>query len=157
MAHITAAPTITPLVWPLPVSWAVWFQQATDSIRKAELIQVKFQGSLNADLIDQVLLIANRSYELTAIRAIHAALGTDSSDVTVTVTKDTDTDAPGAGTALIQTAFNLKAAINTVQQGTLTATKADRKLVAGDRLSVLFNGTLTNVSGLNVTATLRAI
>jgi hypothetical protein len=157
MSTITIAPINTEQTFPLPIVWAAWFQKVVKSIKKAELIQVSFQGVLNADLVDQVLLIANQDYEVTAVRVIHLTLGTDSSDVTVTVTRDKDTDAPGAGTDLLQSAISLKATINTVQEGKLTATLTDRKLCSGDRLSVRFAGVLISVSGVNITVVLRAI
>lgn len=99
--------------------------------------------------------------EVVAIRQVHSVAGSDGSAVNLQVVKDTGTDAPGAGTNLLtnnsNAGFNLKATANTVQTGTLTSTAATKKLAAGDRLSVDFAGTLTDVAGVVVTVTLRPV
>ena len=77
--------------------------------------------------------------------------------VTLSVSKDTGTQAPGAGTGLLTAAFDLKAAINTVQAGSLSATEADLILAAGDRLAVVFGGVLTAVAGVVVTVELKVL
>ena len=92
-----------------------------------------------------------------AIREVHSALGTDGGAVTLSVSKDTGTAAPGAGTGLLTATFDLKAAINTVQVGSLSATEADLILAAGDRLSVVYGGTLTAVAGVVVTFALEVM
>lgn len=110
---------------------------------------------------DSVFYVATRPMEVVAIRQVHSVAGSDGSAVNVQVVKDTGTDAPGAGTNLLtnnsNAGFNLKATANTVQTGTLTSTAATKKLAAGDRLSVDFAGTLTDVAGVVVTVTLRPI
>lgn len=110
---------------------------------------------------DSAFYVATRPMEVVAIRQVHSVAGSDGSAVNVQVVKDTGTDAPGAGTNLLtnnsNAGFNLKATANTVQTGTLTSTAATKKLAAGDRLSVDFAGTLTDVAGVVVTATLRPI
>lgn len=53
--------------------------------------------------------------------------------------------------------FDLKGTANTVQTGTLTATTADLQLATGDRLSLDFAGTLTDLAGLLVTVSLKRI
>ena len=105
----------------------------------------------------QALFVANRAYKVTAIRQVHSTAGTDGGSVTVSVSKDTGTQAPGAGVGLLTAAFNLKAAVNTVQTGSLSATEADLKLAAGDRLAVVFGGTLTAVAGVVVTIELQVL
>ena len=115
----------------------------------------------NGAVADGAFYVANRAMEVVAIRQIHSVAGTDGSAVSLQVTKDTTTNAPGAGTDLLtnntNAGFNLKSTANTVQTGTLTATAATKKLAAGDRLSLDFAGTLTDVAGVVVTVTLRPI
>lgn len=106
---------------------------------------------------DAAFYVANRAMEIVAIREVHSAIGSDVGAVTLAVTKDTGTAAPGAGTTVQTGTFNLKSTANTVQTGTLTATAANKKLAAGDRLSVNFTGTVTDVAGVVVTVTLRPI
>lgn len=124
-------------------------------------LEVSFVMNANGSLADQAFFIANRAYEVVAVREVHSAAGTDAGAVNLQVTKDTGTDAPGAGTDLLtnntNAGFNLKGTANTVQAGTLTETAANLKLAAGDRLSVDFAGTLTAVAGVVVTVSLKRI
>jgi len=115
----------------------------------------------NASLADQVFFIANRAYEVTDIREIHATAGSDGSAVNMQVVKDTSTNAPGAGTDLLtnntNAGFDMKSTANTVQVGTLTSTLASLRLAAGDRLAVDFAGTLTALAGVVVTVSMKEI
>lgn len=114
-----------------------------------------------ASLVDQAFFIANRAYQVTAVKEIHSTAGNDAGAVNLQVTKDTSTDAPGAGTDLLtnntNAGFDLKGTANTVQSGTLTGTTASLQLAAGDRLSLDFAGTLTTLAGVLVTVSLKPI
>ena len=123
----------------------------------ARHIQIMYADDANGDLATQAVFLANRAYKVVAIREVHSALGTDGGAVTLSATKDTGTSAPGAGTGLLTATFDLKAAINTVQAGSLSATEADLILAAGDRLSVVYGGTLTAVAGVVVTFELEVL
>ena len=123
----------------------------------ARHIQVTYSDDANGDLATQAVFLANRPYKVVAIRQVHSALGSDGGAVTLSVSKDTGTAAPGAGTGLLTATFNLKSAINTVQTGSLTATEADLILAAGDRLAVVYGGTLTAVAGVVVTFELEVL
>lgn len=113
----------------------------------------------NGSLVDQCIFIATRAYTVKAVSEVHSTLGTDGSAVNLQLTKDTGTTAPAGGTALLtnnaNAGFDMKAAINTVQVGTLTATAASLALAAGDRLSLDFVGTLTALAGVVVTIELE--
>lgn len=115
----------------------------------------------HTDCIDQAVFIADRAYVVERIDYIHSTAGTDSSAVNVQVKKCTGTQAPDAGTNLLtnntSAGFNCKATINTVQNGTLTATTATKTLAAGNRLSVDFTGSTTALAGVSVTIVLRPI
>ncbi|NBW07805.1 MAG: hypothetical protein EBR82_07240 [Caulobacteraceae bacterium] len=119
--------------------------------------QASFVMNANAGLADQCFFTATKNMLITRIDYVHSALGTDASAVNVQVTKDTGTAAPGAGTDLLtnnsNAGFDCKGAINTVQNGTLTATAANLRLAPGDRLSVDFAGTLTALAGVVITVT----
>ena len=134
--------------------WVRWFNQVFASGVRGELVEITYHDE---DLVDQVFFIANRSYYVKTVRAIHSTAGSDSSDVEFQLTKDTSTGAPGSGVDVLAAAVDLKATANTVQAPTLSTTEADRKLSAGDRLAIAFTGTLTAVAGLVVTVTLRAL
>lgn len=126
-----------------------------------DTITVSYSMLANASLADQAFFVADRAYDVVAVRQIHSVAGTDGSAVNLQVTKDTSTAAPGAGTDLLtnntNAGFNLKGTANTVQAGTLTATAASKRMAAGDRLSVDFAGTLTTLAGVVVTVVLRRL
>ena len=143
--------------WVADGVWTRWLVQVFESIVRGELKEITYSDDANGDLADQVFFIANRAYEVTAIQENHSTLGTDGSAVSLQVTKDVDGEAPGAGKNLLTTAFSLKTTVDTTQSGTLTATLADRKLAAGNRLAVDFAGVLTAVAGVAVTVTLKPI
>lgn len=121
----------------------------------------RFQMNANGDLADQAFFIANRPCIVTGAYWVHGTLGTNGSAVNVQLTKDTSTNAPGAGTDLLtnntNAGFDCKGAINTVQTGTLSATAANLRLAAGDRLSVDFSGTLTALAGCVLVVTLQVM
>jgi len=75
--------------------------------------------------------------------------------VTLQVEKLTGTTAPGSGTSLLTTAFNLKSTINTVVTGVLTPTVGAIQLAAGDRLALKLSGTPTSVANVTVTVVIN--
>lgn len=98
---------------------------------------------------------------VASITEVHAVKGTDGSAVSLQVEKLTGTTAPGSGTTLLSTAFDLKGTINTVQTTSLVGTiKPTTSLVtsivslqlsAGDRLALKLTGTPTAVANVTVT------
>ncbi len=118
--------------------------------------EVIFNMALNASLTDQAFWIADRDYRIIDAGEIHSVLGTDGGTVTLMVTVDRATDAPGAGTDIASSGFNLKSTTNTVQWLTLAAARTIM-IQAGDRLSVDFAGTLTSVAGVVVVVALEPI
>jgi hypothetical protein len=82
----------------------------------------------------QVFFIATRPMYIVEASEIHAVAAGGTS--TLGVIHDTSTNAPGAGTDIMGTDFNLNATANTVQNTGLSATVATKTLAAGDRLSV---------------------
>ena len=104
---------------------------------------------------DTAIFIANGPVEVLEVREVHTTAGSHGSAVSLQVEKCTGTTAPGSGTNLLtnnsDVGFNLKGTANTVQEGTLTATRATRQLAAGDRLALDFAGTLTALAGVCVT------
>lgn len=103
---------------------------------------------------------------LRTVTEVHATAGSDGSAVTLQIEKLTGTTAPGAGTALLKTAFNLKGAANTVvtvpTNGSttllfVTTSNAnnvkDITFAIGDRVALLKSGTLTSVANVTVVLT----
>lgn len=120
-----------------------------------QVIEVSFVGQTTEAATDRAFFIANRAYQVTAIRQVHSVAAGGAS--TLQVTKDTGTTAPGAGSDLLSSAFDLNATANTVQTGALTATTADLLLAAGDRLSIDFANTIQSTAGLVVTVSLKPV
>lgn len=98
---------------------------------------------------DQVIFVAPHRLRVVAISEVHSVAAGGAS--TLQVVKDTGTAAPGAGTDLLATPFDLNGTANTVQQGALSATAADLILEAGDRLAVDFANTIQSSAGVCVT------
>lgn len=100
---------------------------------------------------------ASKPCRIVAAREAHStAVG---GVCTLQIEKLTATEAPGTGTSLLDgTGFNLNAAADTPQEGTLTTTLTDRILAIGDRLALDETGALlAAVTGLSVTVELEAI
>ncbi len=103
-------------------------------------------------ITDTTFFIATRNMRVASISEIHSVAAGGAS--TLQVTKDTSTNAPGAGTDLLSTAFNLNATANTVQHGTLVGTAGVVNLSRGDRLAVDFADAAQSSAGVTVTACL---
>ena len=126
-----------------------------------QAIEVSFHGQAAGAMVDQSFFVANRAYQVTAAKEVHAVAESTATNLRVQVVKDTSTNAPGAGTDLLtnnsSAGFDCKATANTVQSGTLTATVASLQLAAGDRLSVDFEAGATELVGCTITVTLIPI
>lgn len=124
-------------------------------------IEVSARFGAAATWVDSAFFIANRAYQVVAVKEVHATAESTATNLRVQLTKDTGTDAPGAGNNLLtnntNAGFNLKATANTVQTGTLTATTADLQLAAGDRLSLDFEAAATEGANVLVTVSLKRI
>jgi hypothetical protein len=95
----------------------------------------------------QTFFLASRAYRVKSATCIFSTASTSG---TATVNKDTGTTAPGGGTALLTGTMSLSGTANTLVTGTLISTAATLQLAAGDRLSVTFGGTLTNLAGATI-------
>lgn len=130
-------------------------------------LHIPFTIGPNAGLLtlpDVTLFICplGAEYEIEEVAEVHEVLGTDASAVTLDIKKATGTQAAGSGTTMLASTFNLKATINTIVRknktiGGLTATKANRRITAGQRLVLDFTGTMTAVAGVHVDVWLQAI
>jgi len=101
--------------------------------------------------------VANKKCVVRAIRAVFTTKGTDSGAVTLMIERLQGTETSGNGDDLLASTFNLKGTDETVQTGTLTTTKANLILSAGDRLNMVDTGTPTTLAGLCVTVELEQV
>lgn len=108
-----------------------------------------------------VAFIADADYEVLDVAESHGTLGTDGSAVTLDVAKCTGTQTPAQGVSMLTTTFNLKATINTVVRKSqasgliISSGKSKLQITKGDRIAIVLAGTLTAVTGVNVTIVLK--
>jgi hypothetical protein len=120
-----------------------------------DAVVAEFQGETVELATDRVFFLATRPYYIRAISQIHGVAAGGAS--ALQVTKDTSTNAPGAGTDLLTTAFDLNATANTVQNGAIVTTAGVRKLAVGDRLSIDFAQAIQSTAGLHVSVELQPL
>jgi formylmethanofuran dehydrogenase subunit C len=95
-----------------------------------------------ATTTSQSVFIADAAYKVVSVQEVH---GTASTSGTLMVEGCSGTTAPGSGTAMLTGTVSLAGAANTVLSGTLK-TDTSVNLAAGDRLSLKFAGTMTNLA-----------
>jgi len=99
--------------------------------------------------VDANFWIADADYEIDSIREVHSVAGAGST--TLDIKKCTGTTAPASGTSVLSSTFAIDSTVDTVVTKTaasgLTATQADRRLAAGDRLATDWTGTVTAYVG----------
>lgn len=99
---------------------------------------------------DRNVFIADRDYEIVKVSEVHSVAGAGSS--TLDVKKCTGTTAVASGTTVLSSTFALDSTVETIVNKTaasgLTATRANRRITTGDRLSLDFSGTVTAWVGM---------
>lgn len=105
------------------------------------------------------LFTADADCEIVAAYERHETLGTDGSAVTADVVKASSGTALASGTSLLASTFNLKSTVNTTQSKTISAgtLATDRVILAGQCVGIKFSGTMTAVTGVNITVILRPL
>lgn len=81
------------------------------------------------------------------IKAVSSEFTTASSSGTWTVEKTPSGTAPGSGTVLLSAVIALSGTANTPANGTVLSTIATITLAAGDSISIVVAGTMTNLVG----------
>lgn len=114
---------------------------------------VVFEIEWSPTSVDKVNFVASRSFVVKAITARVDAAGTDAGSVTAIIRKAASGVAITAGTALHSGTIALKGTVNTNQVLTLSTTKSDLLIAAGDAIGIDFTGVLTTAVG-SVTVTL---
>lgn len=111
-------------------------------------------GAVVADF-DGALAIADKKYEVVAVKERHAVAGTIAG--TLMVKKVPSGTAKSAGTDVLASGINAQGVANTVQSGTLHATLANRQLAADDALGLEPSGAITSLDGVSVTVWVKAL
>lgn len=107
--------------------------------------------ALTATDATRTVFVATRACRLKAVKEVHSTASTSG---TLQLEKCTGTTAPGSGSSLLTGTMTLAGTANTVVSGTLVATVATITLAAGDRISIVIAGTMTNLVGGLATITL---
>lgn len=110
--------------------------------------------SFSATDASRAVFICTRPMRLKACSSMFTTASTSG---TWTVEKLTGTTAAGSGTALLTGTVALSGSANTVANGTLIATVASLTFAAGDRVSIVIAGTMTNLVGAIGTITLTPV
>lgn len=126
-----------------------------DTINTGVICESYSTGAALAANTATSFMIATRSMRVISISEVHAVAAGGAS--TLQITKDTSTTAPGAGTSILSTAFNLNATANTVQAGTLVGTAGVTTLAIGDRLSFNYANAVQSTAGVTVSACLAPL
>ena len=100
--------------------------------------------------VSTVFFLANKQCTVQAVKEIHSTKASGSGTITVDVVKCTSTQAIASGTSVLSAVLNVNtnSSNNTVQSGSLSATASALDLQAGDRLAIVFAGTLTALAGV---------
>lgn len=124
--------------------------QSVDALNSGLTCASYIQKVAAASIVDETFFVASRAMRVATVSATFSV--TNGGTLTAQLSKDTGTTAPGAGTDLLSTAFNLNATANTVQVGALVGTAGVVNLAAGDRLAIDFSAAGTNLVGAIITA-----
>lgn len=122
-------------------------------IVQTSFVTISLPGDWSADANRYGLFFtATRPCFVRSISEVHTTAGSDGGTVTLQVERLTGTTAPGSGTSLLLSAFDLKGVANTVQNTIKVIGQSG--LRSGDRLALKKVGTLTAVAGVQVTVEL---
>jgi hypothetical protein len=117
---------------------------------------VTFVAQAAGQAITQAIFMPDNaaSYQVIGVQVV---FGTASTSGTVTIEKLTGTTAPGGGTALLTGTVSLAGTANTVLTGTLITNTSTLTIASGNRLGIVFGGTLTNLVGALVVVSLKRV
>lgn len=101
----------------------------------------------NASSVSKASFVAVRAYRVKGITGRVTVAGTDLGAVTLTVVKVASGTAIASGTALHSGTMDLKGTANTNQALTLSTTRSDLDIAAGDCIGIVLAGTLTAATG----------
>ena len=118
--------------------------------------QIEITHYSASSIDDEIFYIANKAYEVTAIKTVHVTKGSDGGAVTLQIERLQGTETSTNGDDLMSATLNMKGDAATVQSGAMVATSVV-ELAAGDRLGTVLTGTTTALAGLVVTVSLKAL
>jgi hypothetical protein len=136
-------------------------QEGFYGVTKPVTVRIPDTDAATAANYTTPFFIADRTYEILSAVERHEVAGSSGSAVTLTVEKVPSGTAPGSGTVVLASTFDLKGTANTNQEAVVLQTYSGsvpvRRLSRGDALTLKTSGTLTAVDGVCVSVLLRSI
>lgn len=126
--------------------------QSPNQLVLMPLYETIAQNGLGAASTSLTVFIANDNYIVDGVKEVH---GTASSSGTLQVEKATGTQAVAGGTNILTGTVSLAGTANTVNSGTLVSNPNTITLAPGDRLNLIFGGTMTSLANCTVQIYLR--
>lgn len=108
-------------------------------------------GLAAASTSQSVFVAPPASMGTYALAGVSAVFGTASTSGTLQVEKTPSGTAVGSGTNLLTGTVSLAGTANTSLNGTLVSNPNTLQLAAGDRISLVFGGTMTSLANCTVT------
>lgn len=125
-------------------------------------VRVVHSAGANAAIADTFIFTAiDADYEVVSVVEVHDAAGTDGSAVTLDLLRCASGTTIASGTSVLGSTFNLKSTADTpvakeISDGGLAASPT-RIVLEGESLGLNFAGTLTALTGIAVTVTLKPV
>ena len=129
-------------------------EEATKAYRKT----IHWQIQDNASISTQAFFIADRPYRVVSVTEVHATASSVAG--TAYVEKTPSGTAPGSGTSVMASTFDLTSTAQTPVTAAIPTTNTadsdnpDLQLATGDALSVVVAGTITSLVGMHITVVL---
>jgi hypothetical protein len=130
------------------------------------LRMVQFTQAINpatALMVDAILFVCEQgaAYEIVEAVEAHTVAGSDGSAVTADLRRCAAGTAPGSGTSMLSSTFNLKSTANTpvrkIRGDGLATAEGNRIISSGQMLCLDLSGTLTALAGMNVCVFLKQL
>jgi hypothetical protein len=117
-----------------------------------------------ASAVDTIVFVceSGAEYEVLEVIESHTVAGSDGGTVSADLKRAASGTAPGSGTSMLASVFNMKSTANTpvtksLTLGTLATAQSSRRLTAGQALTIDFSGTLTALAGVCFTIVLKPL
>lgn len=105
--------------------------------------------------VSHTIFVAPNTSETWQIKAVSAVFGTASTSGTLQCEVATGTQAIASGTNQLTGTMSLSSTANTTVNGTISATPTT--IAAGNRINLIFAGTVTNLANACITVTLQKL
>lgn len=109
---------------------------------------------ISATSVNQWAFIADAAYMLDSIETVFTVTSTSG---TLDLYKSTIVQAPGAGATMLTGTIDLAGTANTVVAGVAHGTAGNKSLADGDKMALVFSGTMTGLAGGIVTVVMHRV